>query len=250
MPGPRDLAQNRRVALSRSIGDQGLRPAGHRGQIAVAHPHLHRQFLQGEAVPPGRSPELALRFALARSLFRTAPACVPWIFLAPSCGGFSLPWKPMVGWVIASVMLMLVIAFMSLPPKHRKRGRPRNEDDPTRFQDRGFSVIQLSVAAHPAVFGCRLVTRRGDGPRGRCQFTGSSNRSVADWMTLPRNPPAPDALLPRSETTQRKTPNLGGCPKTQFGQGLGAVRPAQCAWRRAHYSLGLAPEKENAGVGG
>ena len=58
------------MALSRSMGVQGLRPAGHRGQVAVVHAHPVRQLLQGEAVLPGRRPKLALRLALALSLFR------------------------------------------------------------------------------------------------------------------------------------------------------------------------------------
>ena len=63
-----DLAQHRRGPFPQH-GSPGPAPAGHRGEVAIADAHQVRQLLEGEAVPPGRSPELALGLALARFLF-------------------------------------------------------------------------------------------------------------------------------------------------------------------------------------
>ena len=65
---PGDLAQDRRGPLPQQ-GSPGPAPAGHRGQVAVADAHPVRQLLQGEAVPPGRSPKLALGLAPGLPLF-------------------------------------------------------------------------------------------------------------------------------------------------------------------------------------
>ena len=68
---PGDLSQHRHGSFPQH-GSPGPAPAGHRGQVAVVHAHPVRQLLQGEAVPPGRRPKLALTLALGLSLFRRA----------------------------------------------------------------------------------------------------------------------------------------------------------------------------------
>ena len=109
------------MALFPQHGSPGPAPAGHRGQVAVVHVLPVRQFLQGEAVPPGRRPKLALGLAFGLSLLRR-----PGLFLrsqyglASSCSSnrVALP-------VMVSALWLLVVAVTSLPPKHRKRGCPQ-----------------------------------------------------------------------------------------------------------------------------
>ena len=60
---PRDLAQDRPDPF-RHHGGPGPVPVGHRAQVAVVDAHQGGQLFEGEAVPPGRRPELALGLAL------------------------------------------------------------------------------------------------------------------------------------------------------------------------------------------
>ena len=164
------LAQHRHGPLPQQ-GRPGPAPAGHRGQVAVVDAHPVRQLLQVEAVPPGRRPEFALGLALALSLLRRL-------------SGVSVVVEPCRGVDVGSRLDVASSKTQKAGPPHR--------DDPARFQAVDF---QLSVAAHRAALGCRLVTPGATGLGSLlvhrfCQTFRSRLDDVA------RTSREPDALRP------------------------------------------------------
>ena len=132
------------------------------------------------------------------------------------------------------VLSMLVVAFMSLPPKHRKRGRPIGTTP---------LVFKLWIFSYSVVSGGSTCRRWFPPPRpGETALGSLLNHQYRQPACVGLDdlavPPGAGRTPPRVRHATENA-GLGGWRKTQFAQGL-AQQATQRAWRRTHCALGLA----------